>query len=151
MSPGGSSVASSSQSQLILVSRVSPASSLVSLNSDLSSAMMAPSGSPGSYQARPRQVSPYNYSGSDTVSWACRQATSASVENINKLDTRSEVHINISINVSGTSVFSSFFSFSSSKMFLKLVIASRFLFSGSEHPADLKDHGSSVLCGPHGG
>ena len=58
---------------------------------------MAPSGSPGSYQARPRQVSPYNYSGSDTVSWACRQANSASVENINKLDTRSEVYISIII------------------------------------------------------
>ena len=92
LSPGGSSVAST---QLILGSRVSPASSLVSLNSDLSGAVMAASGSPGSYQARARQVSPYNYSGADTVSWACRAggAVSASVENINKLDTRSEVHI----------------------------------------------------------
>ena len=95
LSPGGSSVASAPHTQLILGSRVSPASSLVSLNSDLSGAVMAASGSPGSYQARARQVSPYNYSGADTVSWACRAggAVSASVENINKLDTRSEVHI----------------------------------------------------------
>ena len=109
MSPGGSSVASAPQSQLILGWRVSPASSLVSINSDLSSAMMAPGGSPGgSYQARPRQVSPYNYSGADTVSWACRQATSASVENINNLDSRSEVH-SIIITVRNQCFFSFFF------------------------------------------
>ena len=109
LSPGGSSVASAPQSQLILGWRVSPASSLVSINSDLSSAMMAPGGSPGgSYQARPRQVSPYNYSGADTVSWACRQATSASVENINNLDSRSEVH-SIIITVRNQCFFSFFF------------------------------------------
>ena len=88
MSPGCSSVASAPHSQLIL-SRVSPTASLTSLASD------QPSGSPGSYQARARQVSPYNYSGADTVSWACRQgsAVSASQENLGKIDTRSEVHI----------------------------------------------------------
>ena len=99
LSPGCSSV--SSAPKLILGSRVSPATSLVSVTSDLSGAMMPPS--PGSYQARPREkeVSPYNFTGTDTVSWACRQTSgggvSASVENISKLDTRSEVEILINV------------------------------------------------------
>ena len=102
LSPGCSSVASAPHSQLIMA-RVSPASSLTSLASD------QPGGSPGSYQARARQVSPYNYSGADTVSWACRQvsAVSASQESL-KLDTRSEVHI---IHLLQEHVFSFFFLF----------------------------------------
>ena len=90
MSPGGSSVASAPLSQMILDSRVSPAASLVSITSELS----AGSYKPRDTQASERAVSPYNYTGADTVSWACR-GVSVSVENVNKLDTRSEVHSNI--------------------------------------------------------